>query len=74
MSNEILQSERRRIARLLHDSFSQSLFAASTIAGTLSALLEKNPELAKHYLAELSSQLRASSEDLRHILDELTEE
>ncbi len=74
MSNEIIQTERRRIARLLHDTFSQSLFAASTIAGTLPTLLDKNPDLAKQYLVELAKELRASSEDLRQILDDLTEE
>lgn len=74
MSNEVIQTERRRIARLLHDTFNQSLFAASTIASTLPTLIEKKPDLVKQYLIELDAQLRASSQDLRQILDELAEE
>lgn len=74
MDDNAVQIERRRIARLLHDTFNQSLFAASTIAGALPSLLEKKPELFSQYLGELEQQLRASAENLRQILDELAEE
>lgn len=66
---EIVQRERKRIARDLHDTVSQELFAATMIVSGLSqtiALLDKDQ--AEAQLATVESILQNAQKDLRILL------
>jgi signal transduction histidine kinase len=66
--------ERQRLARELHDSVTQTLFAANTIAETLPRLLEKKPERAIEYSHELVRLTRGATAEMRSLLFELRPE
>lgn len=69
--NHQISQERQALAKRLHDSFTQSLFSASTTASALVKLIEKKPELAGHYAHELDEMLRDACTELRQIVDDL---
>lgn len=64
-------SERNRLARDLHDAVSQTLFSAGLIADVLPKLWERNPETARHKLAELSLLTHGALAEMRTLLLEL---
>lgn len=64
-------NERQRLARDLHDSVSQSLFAASSIAETATKLWERNPSKVHSLLLDVHQLLRTSMAEMRILLWEL---
>ncbi|GEM_PF-953965 len=64
-------NERQRIARDLHDSVTQTLFAASMVAQTLPILWDTNREGVRGQLDNLSLLTRGALADMRTLLVEL---
>ena len=64
-------AERERLARDLHDSVSQSLFMAASIAEVLPKVLEQNPDAAQRALAELRWLSQGALAEMRTMLVEL---
>ena len=69
-----LERERQRIARELHDSVTQTIFAANTMVEILPHVLESNPEKAKQYIGELGQLTRGAMAELRALMVELKPE
>lgn len=65
------EQERRRLARELHDSVSQALFAASRIAETLPQLWELDPEEGRDALGNLHRFTTGALAEMRALLVEL---
>ena len=63
--------ERQRLARELHDSVTQTLFAASLIAEVLPRLWERDPEEGKRCLEEVRQSTRGALAEMRTLLLEL---
>jgi signal transduction histidine kinase len=66
--------ERQRLARELHDAVSQTLFSATTIAGVLPQLWQRNPERAFEQLEQMVILNRAAMAEMRTLLLELRPE
>lgn len=64
-------NERQRLARDLHDSVSQSLFAASSIAESATKQWERNPDKVFPMLLDIHQLLRGSMAEMRILLWEL---
>jgi signal transduction histidine kinase len=64
-------AERRRLARELHDSVTQALFAASMTADVLPALWELDPDEAREALTELRRLTGGALAEMRTLLLEL---
>lgn len=65
------ERERRRLARELHDSVSQALFAATRIAELLPQIWELDPDEGREALADLHRLTSASLAEMRALLIEL---
>ncbi len=67
---QILQEERHRLARELHDSVSQQLFAATMMLAALNEEIEKKevPENFKTKLGTVASIINASQSEMRALL------
>jgi Signal transduction histidine kinase len=67
---EILENERHRLARELHDSVSQQLFAAMMMMSALNEQAEKTeaPEPQRKQLAMVSTIINASQSEMRALL------
>jgi signal transduction histidine kinase len=65
------EAERKRIAGLLHDSVSQTLFAASATVQSLARVLVKNPETAEASVAELTELVAQAQVEMRSLLLEM---
>lgn len=67
---EILENERQRLARELHDSVSQQLFAAMMMMSALNEQAEKTqaPEMQRKQLAMVSDIINASQSEMRALL------
>ncbi len=63
--------ERNRLARDLHDSVKQQIFATSMQVGAALALLEQNPAAAKERLAETERLVRQAQQELTALIQEL---
>jgi PAS domain S-box-containing protein len=63
--------ERQRLAQDLHDSVSQALFSATTIAQAVPLTWEKNPEKAMEQLRQVVQINRAAMGEMRILLLEL---
>lgn len=63
--------ERNRLARDLHDSVKQQIFATAMQVGAARASLEHNPEAAKTHLAETDRLVRQAQQELTGLLREL---
>lgn len=63
--------ERRRLARELHDSVTQSLVSVSLLAQSLAALWEVDQEWARRGLETIGDQSRAALAEMRALLFEL---
>lgn len=70
-SEAALDNERNRIARDLHDSVTQTLFAASMIADVLPVMWETKPDMARIRLQELRELSRGALAEMRTLLLEL---
>ncbi len=63
--------ERARLAQDLHDSVTQTIFAANTIAEMLPRMLERGPDKAAEYMTELSQLTRGAMAEMRILMIEL---
>jgi PAS domain S-box-containing protein len=66
--------ERNKLARDLHDSVSQTLFAANSIAEALPQLFNMHPEKAQNYINDLHQLTRGAMAEMRSLLFELRPE
>ncbi|QLE53572.1 sensor histidine kinase (plasmid) [Nostoc sp. C057] len=66
-----VELERNRLARDLHDSVSQTLFAVATIAEALPRVWKRNPEIAQQGLEELIQLTQGALAEMRNLLVEL---
>ncbi len=64
-------AERNRLARELHDSVTQTLFAANIIAGVLPAIWDRNPAGGRRRLEELRDLTQGALAEMRTLLLEL---
>jgi PAS domain S-box-containing protein len=65
------QEERERLARELHDSVTQTLFSASTVAEAAPGIWDKDPVTGRRYLEQLPKMLRGALAEMRTLLLEL---
>lgn len=66
---EILEQERHRIARELHDSVSQQLFAASMMLSAVNERADQLPEMYANQLAMIEKIIKESQSEMRaHLL------
>lgn len=67
---DIIKSERHRIARELHDSVSQQLFAATMMLSTLNEMVEEMdvPEVIETQLQVVASIINTSQSEMRALL------
>jgi PAS domain S-box-containing protein len=63
--------ERQRLTRDLHDSVSQTLFSAATLAELAPRLLDDQPEKARGYLIDVQDLTRTALAEMRTLLMEL---
>jgi signal transduction histidine kinase len=63
--------ERQRLARELHDSVSQSLFAAHSLATLIPRVHLQKPEKTLEYAATISQRIKGALDQMRVILIEL---
>jgi NarL family two-component system sensor histidine kinase LiaS len=63
--------ERNRLARELHDSVKQQVFATAMQVGAARALLDQNPEASKENLAEAEQLVRQAQQELTSLIREL---
>ena len=63
--------ERNRLARDLHDSVKQQVFATSMQVGAARASLEQNPQAAQAYLVEAEQLSRQAQKELTTLIHEL---
>lgn len=66
--------ERQRLTRELHDSVTQTLFSANSVAEALPTILQKKPEKLGGYLTELRQFTRGAMAEMRGLLVELRPE
>ncbi|MBL8217863.1 MAG: sensor histidine kinase [Bryobacterales bacterium] len=65
------QEERNRLARDLHDSVKQQIFAIQTAAATAQVRFESDSEGAKEALAQVRNAAREASSEMQAMLDQL---
>lgn len=67
---DIIKSERQRIARELHDSVSQQLFAATMMLSTLNEVVEEMdiPDIVESQLQVVASIINTSQSEMRALL------
>lgn len=63
--------ERQRLARELHDSVNQTLFAAQMLSDLLPRAIEKKPEKVPEYAANIRQLIHGTTAELRLVLMEL---
>lgn len=63
--------ERKRLARDLHDTVSQQLFALHMSASTLEKLLEQNPEKAKSIAGQITEVSSVAQKQIRGLIAQL---
>ncbi|MFD2329979.1 sensor histidine kinase [Cohnella sp. GCM10020058] len=68
---EAVLEERRRLARDLHDTVSQQLFAIHMSASALPALVDKNPEHAGRVMQQLIEMSKAAQRQMRGLIAQL---
>ncbi len=66
-----VDTERQRLARELHDSVTQSLFLAASMAETLPRIWEQNPEKARQALDGLRKLTHGALAEMRSMLLEM---
>ncbi len=73
-AREALTAERQRLAAELHDSVTQTIFAANTIVELLPRMRERDPAKADQYMVELHQLTRGAMAELRALMIELRPE
>jgi signal transduction histidine kinase len=68
---EATAAERNRLARELHDVITQLLFSINLVAGSLTRLWRKDPEMAERSTQELQRLTRGALSEMRTLLREL---
>jgi len=68
---EVIEEERQRLARDLHDAVTQTMFSASVIAESLLTIWQKKPEQIPDGLRQLQQLTRGAIADMRMLLLEL---
>jgi NarL family two-component system sensor histidine kinase LiaS len=63
--------ERNRLARDLHDSVKQQIFATAMQVGAARTLIDQNPEAAKSHLLEAEQLVRQAQQELATLILEL---
>jgi len=63
--------ERQRVARELHDSVNQTLFAASTLSDLMTMAIDRKPEKVSQYALDIQQLIRGATSEMRLILMEL---
>jgi signal transduction histidine kinase len=63
--------ERKRLARELHDSVTQTLFSIGLTAEAAAELVESDPARARHQLGNLQELTRAAMQEMRALIFEL---
>lgn len=63
--------ERNRLARDLHDSVKQQVFATAMQVGAAKALIERDPAAAKIHLSEAEQLVRQAQQELTSLIKEL---
>ena len=66
--------ERQRLARELHDSVTQTLFSANTLAEALPRVMQHDPSKVERYLYDLHQLTRGAMSEMRSLLVELRPE
>ncbi|MDO3408793.1 sensor histidine kinase [Saccharibacillus sp. CPCC 101409] len=66
-----VREERRRMARDLHDSVSQQLFAIHMSAASLPKVLERNPEAAETVMRQLIQMSNLAQKQMRALIAQL---
>jgi signal transduction histidine kinase len=67
-------TERHRLARDLHDSVSQALFASTAMADSIPLMWDKKPEKARELLKQVTTLNRGALAEMRTLLFELRPE
>lgn len=70
-NQDAVMEERRRLARDLHDTVSQQLFAIHMSASSLPKLLELNPEGAKTVVTQLVNMSHHAQKQMRSLIAQL---
>lgn len=70
-NQDAVMEERKRLARDLHDTVSQQLFAIHMSASSLPKLLELNPEGAKTVVAQLVTMSHHAQRQMRSLIAQL---
>ncbi|WP_444684390.1 sensor histidine kinase [Alkalicoccus luteus] len=65
------QEERRRLARELHDSVSQQLFAVSMSMSAMPKLIEQAPKKAAYVARQVTAMVQESQQELRALIMQL---
>ncbi len=63
--------ERNHLARELHDAVKQQLFGLNLTLGSIPALLDKKPDIARQRLAQVVGQTQAIQEELDQIIKQI---
>jgi signal transduction histidine kinase len=66
-----IDAERQRLARELHDSVTQSLFLAASMAEALPRVWERNPDQARQAMVELRQLTHGALAEMRSMLLEM---
>src|SRR5258707_3507102 len=66
-----LLEERQRVARDLHDSVKQQTFAVTLLIGAAKKALDKDPSVARTYLAEAEELSDQTRQELTVIIHEM---
>ncbi len=69
--NEVQETERKRIARELHDDLQQTLGAIKMNVGAIGEALQRNPAAARPILAEIDELTGAAIDSSRRIVNDL---
>jgi two-component system, NarL family, sensor histidine kinase DegS len=67
----ILEEERRRIARDLHDGPTQALVNVSMKLDILENMMESNPDMVKNQIEQLHKKVNTVINDIRHLIYDL---
>ncbi|MCB0155387.1 MAG: HAMP domain-containing protein, partial [Anaerolineae bacterium] len=63
--------ERNRLARDLHDSVKQQVFATAMQVGAAKAILDRDPDAAREHLSEAEQLVRQAQQELTTLIQEL---
>jgi PAS domain S-box-containing protein len=74
MESLAAETERKRLARELHDSVTQTLYSSRMIAEATPGIMDKDPILGKQNLVMLSDMIRGALAEMRSLLLELRSE